>query len=100
MSPLKNLRFWLKLPPCRDSVVVMTDAKGLFYFNIRKGNKYPLLGTKANYLTQVTTVDVPKTAGDTVKVTLVFDRIQTNIAINIENIYFDLDKWDIRADAA
>ena len=100
MPPLRNVRLRLNLPNGHDSVVVMTSTKGLSYFNIRKNNKYPLLGTKASFLTQATTVQVPATAGDTVKITLVFDRIQTNIAINLENIYFDLDKWDIRADAA
>src|SRR5690606_18669820 len=40
------------------------------------------------------------TAPDTVQVALLFDKNELEKAIVLENIYYDLDKWDIRTDAA
>ena len=39
--------------------------------------------------------------GDTITISKIFtlNKIFKNIEINIENIYYDYDKWDIRADA-
>ena len=98
--PLSNVRLRLAQPNSRDSVIAFTDTKGNFYYKVSKGNNYLLVGSKANFLTQPSTVQVPLTAPDTVNVSLLFDRIQTNTAISLANIYFDLNKWDIRSDAA
>lgn len=83
-----------------DSSVVMTNTRGQYFMDGRKGNSYALQGTKQGYLNQNTIVEVPATAGDTVQVAMVFDRDEKNVAIVLENIYYDLDKWDIRPDAA
>ena len=100
MVPLKEVRLRLTQPNGRDSVVASTDAKGRYYFKVFKGNKYPLVGSKIGFLTQPTSIDVLANAPDTVNVTMIFDRIQTNTAISLANIYFDLNKWEIRQDAA
>ncbi|MHC2991781.1 hypothetical protein OB13_09360 [Pontibacter sp. HJ8] len=83
-----------------DTTTVMTNRKGQYFMDGRKGNSYSLQGTKQGYLNQNTQVTVPTTAGDTVQVALVFDRDEKDVAIVLENIYYDLDKWDIRPDAA
>jgi outer membrane protein OmpA-like peptidoglycan-associated protein len=83
-----------------DTSIVMTNTRGQYFMDGRKGNTYALQGTKQGYLNQNTMVDVPTTAGDTVQVALVFDKDEKNVAILLENIYYDLDKWDIRDDAA
>ncbi|WP_018476113.1 OmpA family protein [Pontibacter roseus] len=83
-----------------DTSTVMTNRRGQYFMDGRKGNSYTFLGTKQGYLNQNTTVNVPTTAGDTVQVALLFDRDEKDKAIVLENIYYDLDKWDIRPDAA
>jgi outer membrane protein OmpA-like peptidoglycan-associated protein len=83
-----------------DTTTVMTNRKGQYFMDGRKGNSYSLQGTKQGYLNQHTKVTVPATAGDTVQVALLFDRDEKDVAIVLENIYYDLDKWDIRPDAA
>ncbi|QMU30197.1 OmpA family protein [Adhaeribacter radiodurans] len=100
LAPLSNVRLRLTQPNGKDSIVAFTDKKGEYYFKVFKGNTYSLVGSKPSFLTQPATVQVPDNALDTVKTTLVFDRIQTNIAIALANIYFDLNKWEIRSDAA
>jgi outer membrane protein OmpA-like peptidoglycan-associated protein/tetratricopeptide (TPR) repeat protein len=83
-----------------DTSVATTNTRGQYFMDGRKGSTYALQGTKQGYLNQNTTVDVPKTAADTVQVALIFDRDEKDVAIVLENIYYDLDKWDIRSDAA
>ncbi|QNF31723.1 OmpA family protein [Adhaeribacter swui] len=100
LMPLSNVRLRLTQPNSRDSIIVTSDKKGHYYFNVFKGNNYALLGSKANFLTQPADVQISLNAPDTVNVTLLFDRIQTNTPISLANIYFDLNKWEIRPDAA
>ncbi|MDQ4141257.1 MAG: OmpA family protein [Bacteroidota bacterium] len=100
LAPLSNVRLRLTHPNGKDSIVTFSDKKGQYYFKVYKGNTYSLVGSKPSFLTQPATIQVPNNALDTVKTTLVFDRIQTNIAIALSNIYFDLNKWEIRPDAA
>ena len=83
-----------------DTSVVMTNRKGQYFMDGRKGNTYSFLGSKQGYLNQNTQVNVPASAGDTVQVAMVFDKDEKDVAIVLENIYYDLDKWDIRPDAA
>ncbi|RDC64677.1 OmpA family protein [Adhaeribacter pallidiroseus] len=97
---LSDVRLRLTQPNSRDSLIVTSDKNGHYYLKIFKGSNYLLLGSKAKFLTQPASVQIPLNAPDTVNVTLLFDRIQTNTPISLANIYFDLNKWEIRADAA
>ncbi|MHA6250096.1 OmpA family protein [Pontibacter sp. CAU 1760] len=82
-----------------DSTTVLTDAQGKFYLDARKGYSYNFSGTKDGYLTVQATAQVPANAPDTVSVALLFDKNVLEKAIVLENIYYDLDKWEIREDA-
>ncbi|MDX5348950.1 MAG: OmpA family protein [Hymenobacteraceae bacterium] len=77
-----------------------SDKKGRFFFNIQAGIHYEIKGSKEGYLTNtVTFVPECKTNTDSVKVEMVFNRKVLNQPVVIENIYYDLDKYDIREDA-
>ncbi|RNI23477.1 OmpA family protein [Rufibacter latericius] len=93
----------LKLTPkaTQDSVVAFSDRNGEYKFGVQKGTTYDLVGDKFGYLTQsaLVAIDTVKLA-DTTRVTLIFDKSQKNQVIAMENIYYDLDKWNIRPDAA
>ncbi|WP_242926058.1 OmpA family protein [Pontibacter vulgaris] len=84
----------------KDSTVVMTNEGGQYFMDGRKGSTYSFQGSKDGYLNQSVQAVIPETAGDTVQVALLFDKNEVNKAIVLENIYYDLDKWDIREDAA
>ena len=77
------------------------SAAGNFTFPILDGLSYTLKATKAGYLTRsaVITPDCKSTV-DMVSLGMVLNRNTLNRPILIENIYYDLDKWDIRPDAA
>ncbi|MDB5260799.1 MAG: hypothetical protein JWQ14_80, partial [Adhaeribacter sp.] len=83
------------------SVKTYTDAKGYFTFPILDGLNYIVKGSKAGYLTRsVTVAPSCESTLDMIKMGMVLNRNTLNKPIIVENIYYDLDKYDIRADAA
>ncbi|MBC5775867.1 OmpA family protein [Pontibacter sp. KCTC 32443] len=98
--PLPQVKVVVSQENSADSLVVVSDENGQYFMDGFKGNNYSLLGTKAGYLTQEALAKIPETAGDTVQVALLFDKNELDRAVVLENIYYDLDKWDIRPDAA
>ncbi|MCC9167353.1 OmpA family protein [Pontibacter harenae] len=80
---------------------IKSDANGNFVFQVKAGLDYIIRGSKPGYLTQSVAIKpecVQNT--DSVKVEMIFNRDTPNVPIVLENIYYDLDKWDIRPDAA
>ncbi|GAB3202730.1 outer membrane protein OmpA-like peptidoglycan-associated protein/tetratricopeptide (TPR) repeat protein [Pontibacter aydingkolensis] len=98
--PLPKAKIVVAQKNLNDSVVVITDERGQYFMDGRRGDIYSLLGTKDGYLTQEKLAEIPANAGDTVQIAMLFDKNELNRAIVLENIYYDLDKWDIRTDAA
>lgn len=98
--PLPQVQIVAAQEHTNDSVVVTSSKEGKYFLDGRKGNTYSFNGFKKGYLNQSAKIQVPATAGDTVQVALLFDKNELNKAIVLENIYYDLDKWDIRPDAA
>ena len=98
--PLPNAKIVVTQKNLNDSLVVITNDKGQHYMDARRGDVLTLKGTKDGYLTQELLTEVSTTAGDTVQIALLFDKNELDRAVVLENIYYDLDKWYIRPDAA
>ncbi|MDQ3392542.1 MAG: OmpA family protein [Bacteroidota bacterium] len=88
-----------------------SDLDGKFNFKVEGGMNYELVGAKQGHFTtreEFTTVGktVPQeeltkpVTNITFETKLVLDKIVLNKTIVLENIYYDLDKADIRSDAA
>lgn len=82
-----------------------SDIDGTFYATLDTGKIYYFNATKPNYFI---TLDTLSTQGivlnetnpdTTLSIELVLEKIYTNQEIVLENIYYDLDKADIREDA-
>ncbi len=78
-----------------------SDQNGVYNFTVKCNETYKVVGDKAdfqndekNLITVNDIVEKPIELVLTLKPEIVENKI------NIENIYFDLDKWNIRADAA
>lgn len=90
----------------QDTVFTIgSDVDGSFEVALKAGQDYNLNVTKPNYFTNTDTVlttdsllfDLEK---DTTLYTVIaLNKIIKNQEIVLENIYYDYDKWDIRADA-
>ncbi|WP_295770986.1 OmpA family protein [uncultured Mucilaginibacter sp.] len=93
---------YITLTPAKGSPIkVRTGSNGAYAFTVYANAGYQLKGEKNGYLT-----DSQKpfsTAGigpnEVLKRNLYLDKIELQKPIRLENIYYDLDKWDIRPDA-
>ncbi len=89
-----------------------TDNKGDFgTFRLEEGKSYDLLAGRRGFISKrvpfsmegksIPFIFLNKLHTDTTyRVTIRLDRLELNKTFTLENIYYDLDKFDIRADAA
>jgi peptidoglycan-associated lipoprotein len=96
-----------------DEVIgeTLTGPDGSFRFRVYEEEDYVLLGEKEEYFTARSSFStkgkaLPKETLTQLVTNKVFEteikleRIELDKSIVLENIYYDLDKWDIRPDAA
>ena len=82
-----------------------SDNNGFFYCEIPIGKKLTILGAKLEYLNATLEIQTnnirfaEKEFSKTINTELILDKIYTDREINLENIYYDYDKWDIRPEA-
>ncbi len=78
-----------------------TDKNGKYKMKLNPESDFIVYGTKENYFTQSADVSTKgrKYSEDYV-VDFTLDQIVIDKPIVLENIYYDLDKWQIRPDAA
>lgn len=78
-----------------------SDSVGGFNYKVEAGMQYTIRGSKKGYLTQ-TILFTPdcRFSVDSLLVQMIMYRDTPNVPIVLENIFYDLDKHDIRPDAA
>ena len=84
-----------------------TNPDGKVFYNLEPNSTYRIEGSKdlpdpdMKYLTvSTTTSTIGKVPPATIYATLELEKVRKGVAIKVENIYYDLDKWFIRPDAA
>lgn len=101
-EPLKNVVVALENKLTGTPVKVITDEKGTYRFQLDTATDYHLTLNKTDYATitgiSVTTRGISESEEITKEILL--DKVEVSKPWKIENIYFDLDKSDIRPDAA
>lgn len=105
--PIANAKITLSDASFNVVKVVTADQNGKYTFEVECGTTYYIKGEKTGYNTAEQKVVVPETSGETTvvielekpvkQVTVGTDLAKT---FGIKIIYFDLDKSDIRQDAA
>ena len=101
--PVEGVVVELKNVTTGRKETVITGPDGKFKFKLNPRSDYTVSGSKDGYFTnteEVTTVGKTKSEDMYVKLKLELEEIVVNKPIVLENIYYDLDKWDIRPDAA
>ena len=79
----------------------LTDNRGNYHFKIAVKNNYKLKAEKEGYLADNRPLSTMESvAPSTLHKDLYLDRIELNRAIRLDNIYYDLDRSEIRPDAA
>ncbi|WP_345159786.1 OmpA family protein [Pontibacter saemangeumensis] len=80
---------------------IYSDKNGGFLFPVKAGTNYTIKGSKPEYLTQTLQITPDcRFNTDSVKVEMIFNRSTPNKPIVLENIFYDLDRHNIRPDAA
>jgi outer membrane protein OmpA-like peptidoglycan-associated protein len=82
---------------------VVTGPDGTFMFKLDPNSDYSVSGSLNQYFTnseKVSTVGKKQSESMFVKLKLELEKIIVNKPIVLENIYYDLDKYNIRPDAA
>jgi len=82
----------------------LTNIEGTTQTILPKGKNYTLKVSKSGFLAteENVTTNLPAKDGDTIIIqkTITLDKIYQDVEITLNNIYYDYNKWNIRADAA
>ncbi|MBK6785073.1 MAG: OmpA family protein [Saprospiraceae bacterium] len=82
-----------------------SNSAGIFLFKVDSGKKYIVKGQKLNYLAAIKEVDLTQKTeqkdkeSETVNVNLILSKIYLNKEINLENIYYEFDQWNLTKEA-
>lgn len=101
--PLAGVEVELSNRKTGEKERVITGEDGKFFFKLNPRTDYSVVGSKDSYFTNtepVSTVGKLQSENMYVKLKLEMEQIIVNKPIVLENIYYDLDKYDIRSDAA
>lgn len=80
---------------------VMADENGKYKYTIKPNTHYDIVASKDLYFVKKDKVFVPKSKlGESITKDLALEPIIIDKPIVIENIYYDVAKWDIRPEAA
>jgi len=82
-----------------------SDKNGFYFTQVSEGKTLKIIGARLGYLNASKTIDTrnitfkESETSKTISIELVLDKIYTNKEINLKNIYYDYDKWDIKEEA-
>ncbi|MBI1224863.1 MAG: OmpA family protein [Bacteroidetes bacterium] len=102
-KPLNGATVEVRFGKEKKTFTVAED--GFFSMDLAENTDYQFIATKNGYLTGETFFSTkgigkdPSNPVQTFEVEIVLDKIYLNKEIVLEDIYYDFDKWDIRADA-
>jgi outer membrane protein OmpA-like peptidoglycan-associated protein/tetratricopeptide (TPR) repeat protein len=102
LAPLDSVTVFLLNTNTSEVLVLKTNAEGYFETPADNGVQYIAKAMKTNHFNDCLSFSVPnelKTANITTPRDLLLDKYAVNKVFKIDNIYYDLDKWDIRDDA-
>lgn len=84
-----------------SSLIVETDDKGNYSFNLSKESEYNVKAEKTAYRVDIENLaTIGLTTSEVLTQDLHLAPIELYKGVRLENIYYDFDKWDIRQDAA
>jgi len=106
-DPLENAKVKIVNLATNKDETAMTNKDGKCTFTLEPNSNYRIEVSKetgepdTKYLTVTATIStVGKKAPATLYQVIELEKVKKGVAIKIENIYYDLDKWFIRPDAA
>ena len=99
--PIEGASIEISVKDNSKKETLLTSSDGIFYYTSEPYLIYEISAEKNGYLIQSKEISTLKSiSGDTLKIKFELELIEINRPIALENIYYDFDKWEIRADAA
>ena len=101
MKPLEGATAFVYNTRTGDVFVVKTDPDGHYELPVENPDDYVVKGMKPTYIADCLTINVSATDDITENKPrdLLLDKLALNRTFRIDNIYYDFDKFNIRADA-
>lgn len=102
-EPVEQVQITLLNVRTMEEEQAITDANGTFFFQLAQQSDYTITGQKAGVFSSVkkaSTMDLDRSTDLYVQLTLNVEIVEIGKEIVLEDIYFDLNKADIRPDAA
>ena len=79
---------------------MMVEPGGTYRFKLRPDQRYEIRAGRQTYLGAVDSVKTEDLTNEVIAKDLLVDKVTLNEAINLDIIYYDFDKWNIRPTAA
>lgn len=103
MVPIEGATVFALNPNTGKILVMKTGPDGVYKAAVERPGDYVVKGMKPTYLADCTPLPVTEIKpGTTLSAprALLLDKLEINRVFRIENIYYDFDKYNIRADAS
>jgi outer membrane protein OmpA-like peptidoglycan-associated protein len=99
---LANTNFYLLNSTTKKVQKVTTDAEGKYNLKLDPSTNYSLKAAPAGYLVNCTSFSTPVADKDpyTTITPLKLEKLELNKKIEVENLYYDVNQFNIRPDAA
>ncbi len=101
-NPLRDVTVVIKNNETEIVHEIKTNNEGKFYFKADKNTSYNIYGKKGNYFSQtekITSKNLDRSNTLFINLEVCMEETTCGKPINLKNIHYDLDKYDIREDA-
>jgi outer membrane protein OmpA-like peptidoglycan-associated protein len=101
-QPIEGATVFVSNPQTGRVTVLKTGADGIYKYCMEKPTVLTIKAMKPTYLSDCMTFNVPDfKAGEDIVAPedLLLDKLEINKVFQVDNIYYDLDKYNIRSDA-
>jgi len=98
--PLQGAKVVLLNRDGKELANATTAADGYYYFKLEAESEYRVKASKEGYFSKSEMVSTVGKKAGVIKKDLPLEKLILNKPIRLDNIYYDLAKWNIRPDAA
>ncbi len=99
-TPIEGVTIVVKEKRNGQEKILTSNSKGEFSFEVMPNSELTIYGRKANYFSQVVTIgaqDIKRYRNVILEICM--ERADCDESVRLNNIHYDLDKYDIRPDA-
>jgi outer membrane protein OmpA-like peptidoglycan-associated protein/tetratricopeptide (TPR) repeat protein len=102
MMPLANATVFAWNSRTGKVTIMKTDAAGHYSIYVKNGDKLTVKSMSKGFAPDLLSMDIstPKPVKEIAPRDLLLSKFKVNQIFRLENIYYDFDKWNIRADAS